>query len=52
MTRLSIKSEVSWALVIYTCNPSYLEAEMGRIVVQDQPEQIVHETPVSRINTA
>jgi hypothetical protein len=31
--------------VTHSCNPSYFEAEIERITVHGQPEQIVHETP-------
>jgi hypothetical protein len=37
---------VSWALVAYTCNPSYLETEI-RIKVQSQLRQIVE--PILKI---
>jgi hypothetical protein len=40
------KSQVlSWVPVAHACNPSCLEAEIRRIVVQGQPRQIVHEPP-------
>jgi hypothetical protein len=40
----SQKEKLGQAPVAHTCNPSYLEAEMGRIKVQGQPRQRVWET--------
>jgi hypothetical protein len=34
----------------HACNLSYLEVEIGRIEVQSQPGQIVHETPIFKIS--
>jgi hypothetical protein len=39
-------------LVAHVCNPSYLEAEIGRTEVQDQPGQIVQGGPISKITRA
>jgi hypothetical protein len=33
-----------WVLVAHTCNPSYSGGRDPRILVQNQPGQIVHET--------
>jgi hypothetical protein len=33
---------LSWVLVAQASNPSYLEAEIGRIVVPAQPKQKVY----------
>jgi hypothetical protein len=37
------------ALVAHTCNSSYLGVWVRKITVWDQPGQIVHETPISKI---
>jgi hypothetical protein len=43
--KISIKNKgLSRALVAHACNPSYLGAEIRRILVQSQSRQIVHET--------
>jgi hypothetical protein len=39
-------------MVAQDCNPSYLEAEIGRISVQGQPGQIVPETPSPKTTRA
>jgi hypothetical protein len=40
----NVKCISVWVLVAHDCNPSLLEAEMKRIVVQGQSRQIVQET--------
>jgi hypothetical protein len=42
------KSRKGWALVAHTCILATWEDEIGRIVVQDQPVQIVCGTPSSQ----
>jgi hypothetical protein len=32
-------------VVTHTCNPSYLEVEMGKIMIQGQPRQKLSKTP-------
>jgi hypothetical protein len=51
-SHLLLKSLSNWAPVARVCNPSYLEAEIGRIMVQAQPRQIVLKTPISKITRA
>jgi hypothetical protein len=41
----SLKLRSCQAPVAHTCNPSYSGGEIRRIVVQSQPEQIVHKPP-------
>jgi hypothetical protein len=43
---------LSWALVDHACNPSNLGAEVGRTEIRGKVEQIVLETPISKITRA
>jgi hypothetical protein len=46
------KHGIYLALVAHACNPSYLEAEIGRIMAQGQPRQIVLKTSSPKITRA
>jgi hypothetical protein len=39
-------------VVAPACNPSYLEADIGRVIARGQSWQILHKTPVSKVTRA
>jgi hypothetical protein len=47
-----IKNHCMWALVAHTCNPSYWEAEIRRLMVQGQPCKYFGRPPISKITRA